>query len=727
MNNDLICYQVRLADPVGHRYAIRLTIPQPSPDGQTLRLPAWIPGSYLIRDFARQIESLQARDADGPVICQKSDSHTWHCTPARGALVVDYIVYAWDLSVRGAHFDESHAFFNGCSLFLAVEGQESQPCLLDLCPPDHAQDWRVYTSLPAATGHPGCAALRGFGYYRAPGYDALIDHPVEIGTPQCISFQVHGATHDLVFTGVAPQLDLARLAADAEKICAAQIALFEPETRQAPFLDSAERYVFLTTITGDGYGGLEHRASTALLASRHSLPMRGRPAPDDYTTFLGLLSHEYFHTWNVKRIKPAAFAPYDLRQPNYTRLLWVFEGFTSYYDDLMLLRAGVIDTPAYLKVLSRTLDQVLGSGGRLKQSVADSSFDAWTRYYKQDENSPNALVSYYTKGALVALGLDLEIRQHSGGSRSLDDVMRLLWTQYGRGFFRGQAHGVAEDALPALILQATGVDVADFIQRYAENCADVPLEPALAVQGWQISTQPEAPRPSLGARLRADHQGVHLATVHEHGAAHAAGLSAGDLLIALDGLRIRTTTDLDHLLDMRQADDQATVHVFRRDELRAYSVRLAAAPIKRQITQAGPGPSSNRWPAADTTPSAPLQTRQVILDDLQVSASIGMLEHERQARQPLHIHAEFDVDAAQPVNDADIGTVLDYRQLRAALIDEAGQAHTDLLETLVARSLARILQDFPAVQSARIRICKPQAFDDCAAVCIEQSRTRAAS
>src|SRR5690606_28109990 len=227
------------------------------------------------------------------------------------------------------------------------------------------------------------------------------------------------------------------------------------------------------------------------------LPAQGREAPEGYVTFLGLLSHEYFHTWNVKRIKPAAFAPYDLSRPNHTKLLWEFEGYTSYYDDLMLLRAGVIDEPTYLKQVGRTLDQVLRGGGRLKQSVAESAFDAWTRYYKQDENSPNALVSYYTKGALVALGLDLEIRHQTGGTRSLDDVMRLLWRRYGRDFYQGKPRGVTERAMPGLIRAATGADVTDFIKRHALGCEDVPLKAALARAGITLSAQPEHPRPVL--------------------------------------------------------------------------------------------------------------------------------------------------------------------------------------------------------------------------------------
>src|SRR5690606_7142322 len=294
-----------------------------------------------------------------------------------------------------------------------------------------------------------------------------------------------------------------------------------------------------TMVVGDGYGGLEHRASTALMASRKDLPVQGQQGQGDgYRGFLGLLSHEYFHTWNVKRIKPAAFAPYSLQQPALTRLLWVFEGFTSYYDDLMLLRSGTVSLADYLRLLAKTITSVARTPGRHKQSVAESSFDAWTRYYKQDENSPNALVSYYTKGALVALGLDLEIRRQSGGTRSLDDVMRLLWRRYGRDFYQGRPRGVAEDAMPGLIHVATGADVGDFIARHALGCEDVPLKAALARAGIELSVQPDSTRPTLDVRTQADPAGLRLATVYEHGPAHRAGLSAGDLLIAADGLRI---------------------------------------------------------------------------------------------------------------------------------------------------------------------------------------------
>jgi predicted metalloprotease with PDZ domain len=289
--------------------------------------------------------------------------------------------------------------------------------------------WRVATSLPELG-----AKRYGFGTYIAFDYDELIDHPVEMGDFALATFKAHGIQHDIVVTGRVPNLDMERLQQDLKAICETQIAFFEPKTKKAPM----DRYVFLTMAVGDGYGGLEHRASTALICARADLPTTAAPKTaersEGYVTFLGLCSHEYFHTWNVKRIKPAVFAPYDLQVENYTPLLWLFEGFTSYYDDLMLVRSGIISEATYFKLLGKTVGSVLRGSGRTKQSVAESSFDAWTKYYRQDENAPNAIISYYTKGSLVGLAFDLTIRAKTGGAKSLDDVMRALWERYGRDF-----------------------------------------------------------------------------------------------------------------------------------------------------------------------------------------------------------------------------------------------------------------------------------------------------
>lgn len=583
MKNETILYKIAPSDPAGHRLTVQLTIPSPDPKGQTVFLPAWIPGSYLIRDFSRQVESIQASTTTHAVDIKKTGNHTWQCAPCAGPLTLNYTIYAWDLSVRSAHVDETHAFFNGTSVFLGVDGQTDSPCLIQLDPPPHAHDWQVYTSLAIPHKHPNAATRHGFGVYSAPNYDALIDHPVEMGTPQVIRFMACGAQHEMVFTGIAPNIDLTRIAADTKKICAAQIEFFEPHTKLAPFLDSSDRYVFMTMVTGDGYGGLEHRASTALMTARDALPVKGQ-TPDQiasnqaYQSFLGLVSHEYFHTWNVKRIKPAAFAPYDTLKENHSQLLWVFEGFTSYYDDLMLLRAGVITHADYLRILGKTISAVQRAPGRHKQSVAASSFDTWTRFYKQDENSPNALVSYYTKGSLVALALDLSLRQASDDAHSLDDVMRLLWQRYGRDFYSGQPHGLPEDALPQLIQDACGLDMTDFIQRYAYGTDDLPLQELLANQGITLNWSAESTLASLDARWRVDQGETQLTTVYEGGAAHKAGLSAHDVLVAINGLRVNGNNTVEKLLRAYRAGDTITMHVFRRDELRVFPLKLTAPP-----------------------------------------------------------------------------------------------------------------------------------------------------
>jgi predicted metalloprotease with PDZ domain len=392
---------------------------------------------------------------------------------------------------------------------------------------------------------------------------------------------------------------MARLAADLKKICEAQIALFEPASRRAPM----DRYVFMTLAVGDGYGGLEHRASTALICARADLPVKGqKEMSDGYRTYLGLCSHEYFHTWNVKRIKPAAFAPYDLQVENYTPLLWLFEGFTSYYDDLILVRSGVIDQPAYFKLLAKTINGVLRGSGRSKQSVADSSFDAWVKYYRQDENAPNAIVSYYTKGSLIGLALDLTIRAGTKGRVALDDVMRALWQRYGRDFYAdgpGSGQGVAEEAVEALFDEITGLKLKPFFNRYVRGTDDLPLATLLAPFGLTLADGGKNRKPSLGIRTVKDGNDCKLGSVYEGGGAHRAGLSAGDVLVALDDLRV-TAANLDGLLGRYRVGDAVTLHAFRRDELHRFDVALSAdaAPqlsLAPQGKQASAGRLRTAW------------------------------------------------------------------------------------------------------------------------------------
>ncbi|CAJ0691263.1 hypothetical protein R82526_03623 [Ralstonia mannitolilytica] len=599
-----IRYTIVPSAPEAHVFTVTVTVDSPDSQGQRFSLPAWIPGSYMIREFARNIVRIEASSGDKPVRLTKLDKHSWQAAPCGGPLTVSYDVYAWDLSVRAAHLDATHGFFNGTSVFLRVEGADAQRCLVDIQPPagDAYRSWRVATALREATGRiNGRAGAKryGFGWYEAADYDELIDHPVEMGTFELVSFEACGAQHDAVFTGRVPNLDLERIARDFKRICEAQIRLFEPQTATAPFLDSNRRYVFMTMVTTDGYGGLEHRSSTALMCARNDLPVAGRDeTTEGYRTFLGLVSHEYFHTWNVKRIKPAAFVPYALDREVHTPLLWLFEGFTSYYDDLMLVRSGLISEAQYLEMIAKTWNGVLRGSGRLKQSVAESSFDAWTKYYRQDENAPNAIVSYYTKGSLVALALDLTIRTQTGGDRSLDDVMRALWAAYGRDFYApGHVQrGVTEAELVALMEETTGLRLRTLVRQATEGRDDLPLPALFKAMGVSATRKAVDSALALGVKAGAENGFVKLQQVFDGGPAQRGGLSAGDLIVAVDGLRV-PAGQLDKTLTRYRAGDTVPVHVFRRDELIQLNVTLAtdATPQFTLALASEPSPLRSAW------------------------------------------------------------------------------------------------------------------------------------
>ena len=598
----LVRYSLDLYRPEAHLLRVTLTV---AADGEALRfaLPAWIPGSYLIRDFARNLVRIEARAGQRAVKLTKLDKHTWAAPAVRGEITLEYEVYAWDLSVRAAHFDRTHAFFNGTSVFLRVLGREDWPCQVDLraSTDPELSDWRVATALPSARGAQG-AKRYGFGLYEACDYDELIDHPVEMGHFALGHFEAGGARHDVAVTGEVPNLDMPRLCRDLAQVCEAQVRLFEPRQAQAP----VDRYVFLVTAVGDGYGGLEHRASTALLCSRRDLPTRTMgDASEAYRGFLGLASHEYFHTWNVKRIKPAAFVPYPLDRECTTELLWIFEGFTSYYDDLMLVRSGLLTHAQYLQGLAKTITDVLRAPSRLRQSVAQSSFDAWTKYYRPDENTPNAVVSYYAKGALVAFCLDLQIRRATRGKHSLDDVMRHLWRTLGRDFYRGRAQGLAEDAFAQAVVAATGVDLQQAIADFAYSTKPLPLEEALEFAGCSLTAAPESEAPDLGLKTKTVDGGLVVATAYDDGAAMRAGISAGDTLVAIEQLRV-DARNLQESLGRYRVGDTVRVHAFRRDELKEFSVRLAAAPAKYTIApkSAARAQSARRqWLGKERAPS----------------------------------------------------------------------------------------------------------------------------
>jgi predicted metalloprotease with PDZ domain len=497
----------------------------------------WIPGSYLIREFAKNLQNLKCRQGKRAVAVQQMDKATWvvECTPGN-PLEVRYEVYANDPSVRTAFLDATRGFFNGTSLCLLVEGKLDQPHTLEIVATKAIAHWAVAT---------GASALKvnkqGFGSYRAAHYDTLVDCPFELGPFWSGNFTVCGIPHRLVVAGAPPSFDGAKLTADTQAICEAEIHFWHGEKIKNRSNSSNKHegyspipfsnYVFMLNAMADGYGGLEHRNSTALICKRQDLPRLPRTTlaptthkqPEGYTTLLGLISHEYFHTWNVKRLRPAELATYDYTQENYTELLWFFEGFTNYYDDLLLRRAGLIDNTVYLKLLTKTVNGVAQTPGRKVQSVAQASFDAWIKYYRQDENTPNATVSYYTKGSLVALCLDLTLRNE--GKTTLDVVMRALWVR---------CHGgpMTEQDLLAVLAQLSSRSFGTELARWVHGTKELPVHALLEKHGIQVHMEPDQVAQQLGLRVK-ESSGLFIQNVLRGGVAEKAGFASGDEWIAV--------------------------------------------------------------------------------------------------------------------------------------------------------------------------------------------------
>ena len=511
-----ITYAVRVLDMHAHVFGITLTIAQPEVD-QVVSLPVWIPGSYLVREFSKNLQRLQAQQGKSPVTLAQLDKCSWqaHCK-AGTPLVLTYEVYAFDHSVRTAWLDTQRGFFNGTSLCLRVHGQEDTPHQLTLVDAGTPKDWQAATAL-----HPKKTTKRGFGDYLAANYDELVDSPVELGTFWTGDFVAAGVAHRFIVSGAPPSFDGVRLLADTQAICEAEIKFWHGRTSKKQ-LPPHRHYLFMLHAVHDGYGGLEHRNSTALICKRADLPRNGQatagPPSDGYTTLLGLISHEYFHTWNVKRLRPAEFSRYDYARENYTELLWFFEGFTSYFDDLLLRRAKLIDNAHYLKLLGKTINAVRQTPGRKVQSVAQASMDAWVKYYRQDENTANATVSYYTKGSLVALCLDLSLRQ--GGKTSLDEVMRALWQ-------RCQGGPMTEADLLRVLSDLSGQSYADPLQQWVHGTDDLPLQKLLESHGVRYEEESALRPDQLGLRVN-EHKGLHVKSVLRGGAAEQAGFAAGD-------------------------------------------------------------------------------------------------------------------------------------------------------------------------------------------------------
>jgi predicted metalloprotease with PDZ domain len=566
-----VLYTVRPALPREHLFEIDCRVEHPIADGQVFCLPSWLRGSYLVRDFAKHVVDIEARCGDAAVAIERIDKRTLRCAPASGPLTLRYRVFAFDTSVRKAWLDTTRGFFNGSSLFYRPLDADAQGYEVRIARPQDpgCRDWRVATTLERID-----TDADGFGRYRAPDYEALIDHPVEMGAFRRIDFDVDGIAHALVLAGRC-DADAERLAGDLSRVCAAARALFGHEP-------ALEQYLFLTNVVSSGYGGLEHRSSTALICARKDLPRPGDPAAHkDYRGFLGLCSHEYFHLWNVKRITAARFAESDLGAEAYTRDLWHYEGVTSYYDDLLLRRAGIIDAETYLDLLAEQATRVERAPGAAVQTLADASFEAWIKYYQPDENSPNATVSYYGKGALVALCLDLLLRRDAGSS--LDAVMRAAWQRWGR-----DAKPVPEGGLERLAQEVSGLDLSAFFDLALRSTAPLPLVELIADFAVRAERRAAhgardaggrssgtAPRAWAGLTLRGGEPRV--AHVLTGSPAAQAGVHPGDQLVALDGQRVAAGR-WHELLACCEPGRGHPLHVFRDDLLLALELVPAAPP-----------------------------------------------------------------------------------------------------------------------------------------------------
>lgn len=572
----LIRYRVRLADLDRHHFEVECRVEQPAAE-QRVSLPAWIPGSYLLRDFARHVVAIAATSDGRALEVEKVGSGSWAVRGAERELVVTIVVYALDPSVRGAFLDRRRGYFNGPCVFLLPEGRDAEAIEVTLEAPVQVfcENWRVATALA-----PVEIDERGFGVYAAADYDELIDHPAEISDFESVELDAAGVPHRLVVAGRC-ESDLERVAEDIKRICETQIDFFG---RPAPF----DRYWILGLAVGDGYGGLEHRASASLIFNRDDLPKPGEAGVSrDYQRFLGLVSHEYFHTWHVKRSKPAAFMPYPLDRRAHTRLLWVFEGITSYYQEVLVLRSGVVGTPIFLQRIGELITRIYRTPGRFKQSLAASSFDAWDILYRPEANHPNSSISYYSKGALVALALDLTLRLDTHGRVSLDDVVRELWRRYG-----ARNAGVPEDGFETLAVELAGEGLKPFFDVAVRGTDDLPLvelfrEFGVALEFRAATGQedkggtlrpPNGDVLSLGASYRERDGGLELAAVLDGGPAQKAGLIPGDVLVALDRLRVNAA-NLKRRLARFESGERVTATVFRGDELIETGLVFTPAPL----------------------------------------------------------------------------------------------------------------------------------------------------
>ena len=547
-----------MPQPESHLFEVTLSVQGWQESVLDLKMPVWTPGSYLVREYAKHLQDLSADTGEQrhPLPSHKLGKNHWQIETADASeITVRYRVFANELSVRTNHLDATHGYFNGAALFFFIPGFEQQPIRVTIVPPK--PDWHVTTPLPPVSGESNT--------FEAKDFDTLVDSPFEIGSQQLYDFEVLGKPHQLAIWGQG-NADPERIIEDTKKIIEVEAQLYGG----LPY----ERYIFLLHLAATGFGGLEHKDACSLIYSRF-----GFRAKDKYNRFMQLVAHEFFHLWNVKRIRPKALEKFNYEQENYTTSLWFCEGTTSYYDLVIPQRAGIYDAKAFLECLGKEITQLQTIPGRKVQPVSESSFDAWIKLYRRDANSNNSQISYYLKGELVSFLLDLLIRSRHGNKRSLDDVMRQMWQRFGK-----EEIGFTPQQLKDVIESVAQTDLSDFFERYIDGTDELPFDECLQPFGLRLhSVEAEEPVPHLGVNVKAEHGKEVIQFVEANSPAGIAGVDAGDELLAMDGLRVTADQLSDRLKDYN-VGDTVKLSVFHQDELRTLPVTLGTPrPSRYQI------------------------------------------------------------------------------------------------------------------------------------------------
>lgn len=553
-------YHVSIPDLHQHLAEVRVEVPIPASGSLSLVMPSWSPGSYLLREYGRHVQAFEASDDKGQALSwAKSARGTWQIEvpPQCAGLVVRYRLFCHDLNVRANHIEDTHAFLNGPSVFMLVEGRDDQPCEVTFQAP--LADWRIHTALPRMDGVR--EAPVGSATLLADDFDHLADCPTVMAPVDAITFEAHGTAQSLVLIG--------RHSAPVERMIADMRTAIEASAEMFGGLPY-DRYLTVILHNATGRGGLEHRDSTILM-----LPPHGYQTDAGYEDFLSLFSHEHFHVWNIKRIRPAVLGPFDYANENYTRALWLVEGVTCYYENVLLRRAGLMSRARFVELLGERLGTLRNTPGRKLHSLEQASFDAWIKLYRPDESSTNTSVSYYLKGEMAAWLLDLTIRAQTQGERSLDDVMLHLWRRY-----QETGEGVDEATLQATFEKATGCDLSDFFEHALRSRDDLHIEGALEAFGLRLSPAEAPPTHAwLGATTTFKGDRVVLTRVATGSPAQRAGLSAGDEIIAFDGDQL-VRDNFKSTLQRLQPGDTVEVHSFRRRALRRGTLTFGEHPVK---------------------------------------------------------------------------------------------------------------------------------------------------